>query len=246
MLLITQPRVGTSHNEIIALQTAAREEGWEVYSAPMGWRLPEEMIASGAKGVPYGSQTFCEVIAQQMGWTLKQNSFDWLAKLPQEFLKRRVDFMTLKEATQLHEPKFIKPADDKCFDAKVYQPGEFLPHESIVEDYPCLVSDIVKFDTEYRTFMNGLWVKTWSNYLFHGEINDPRFHHMIDEDCTHPIQVVHDLMMKSSVPCEPCVIDVGFIRGKGMAVIETNQAWASGIYGCDPSQVLSVLEASCV
>lgn len=248
MLLITQPRVGTSHNEIIALQAAAREDGWEVYSAPSGWRLPEDMVASGAKGVPYGSQTFCEVIAQQMGWSLKQNSFDWLAKVPERFLKRRVDFMTLKEAKKLNERKFIKPADDKCFEAAIYEPGDFQPHESIPEDYPVLVSDTVQFDVEYRTFMNGLHVKTWSNYLFYGEINDPRFHHMIDEDYEHPARFVQNLMAEvptESLPTVPCVIDVGLIRGKGMAVIETNQAWASGIYGCDPGQVLKVLEESC-
>jgi hypothetical protein len=248
MLLITQPRVGTAHNEIIALQAAAREDGWEVYSAPMGWRLPEHLTTSGVKGVPYGSQTFCEVIAQQMKWTLKQNSFDWLVKVPVKFLKRRVDFMSIKEATQLHERKFIKPADDKCFDAKVYEPGQFIPHECIPADYPVLVSDVVQFDVEYRIFMDGFKSRAWSNYLFYGEINDPRFHHMIDADQLEPVSFVNKLMISTdpdNLPTEPCVIDVGIIHGKGMAVIETNQAWASGIYGCDPYGVLKVLEASC-
>lgn len=67
MILITQPRVGTAHNEILALQIAAKELGWDVLSAPSGWRLDEDLAKSGIKGVPYGSQTFCEVIAQQMG-----------------------------------------------------------------------------------------------------------------------------------------------------------------------------------
>jgi len=43
----------------------------------------------------------------------------------------------------------------------------------------------------------------------------------------------------------PSVIDVGRIKGKGWAIIETNQAWASGLYGCGPMQVLKVLEQSC-
>ncbi|HNB74240.1 MAG TPA: hypothetical protein PLS70_24185 [Acidobacteriota bacterium] len=42
------------------------------------------------------------------------------------------------------------------------------------------------------------------------------------------------------------VIDVGVISGKGWAVVEANAAFGSGIYGCDPAQVLPVLaEASC-
>jgi hypothetical protein len=42
----------------------------------------------------------------------------------------------------------------------------------------------------------------------------------------------------------PAVIDVGVIPGKGWAVIETNQAWASGLYGCDPLKALKVMEQS--
>lgn len=37
------------------------------------------------------------------------------------------------------------------------------------------------------------------------------------------------------------VIDVGVIAGRGWAVVEQNAAWGSGIYGCDPQQVLEVL-----
>jgi hypothetical protein len=39
------------------------------------------------------------------------------------------------------------------------------------------------------------------------------------------------------------VVDVGFIRDRGWAVIEQNAAWGAGIYECDPLQVLEVLRA---
>lgn len=252
MILITQPRVGTSHNEIIALQMAARELGWEVIPAPMGWRLSEELIKSGAKGVPYGSQLFCEVIAQQMGWELKAQPFEWLAQLPERFLKRQVNFMTLAEAKVLNqsERKFIKPADDKCFDAKVYDIGEFKPSELIANTYPTLVSEVVSWDLEYRCFIGqddqyqDSIIVTWSNYLFHGEINVPKLHRMIPGDLEHILFFMTELLdycdrHKLSVPC---VIDVGVIPGKGWAVIETNPAWASGLYGCDPTDALKVME----
>src|SRR5690349_11764588 len=127
MIFITQPRVGNSHNEIIALQMMAAEIGWDVYPAPSSWRIDEEILAKKPIGIPYGSQLFCEVIAQQMGWTLHANTFDWLTKVPKKYLKRQVDFMTLAEAKELNSTmkKFIKPADDKCFDAKVYEVKEF-------------------------------------------------------------------------------------------------------------------------
>jgi hypothetical protein len=37
------------------------------------------------------------------------------------------------------------------------------------------------------------------------------------------------------------VLDVGIITNRGWAVIEQNAAWGSGIYGCDPVQVLEVI-----
>jgi hypothetical protein len=245
MLLITQPRAGTSHNEIIALQVAARERGWDVLSADTGWRLDATMTRSGIKGVPYGSQTFCEVIAQQMNWKLLANPFDWLAKLPTEYLKRQVDFMTLGAAKKLTETKFIKPADDKVFPAKVYAPGELITHEVIKDDTPTLVSDVVQWDLEYRCFVDGRTVKTWSNYICHEHIADPKYWSMVplNEDI-FPHDFVQALRWNGS-PTSPSVIDVGRIPGKGWAIIETNQAWASGIYGCDPDGVLDVLEVSC-
>jgi hypothetical protein len=245
MLLITQPRVGLSHNEILALQIAAREKGWDVLPAPSSWRLDEDLIKSGVKGVPYGSQTFCEVISQQMGWTLKANQFDWLAKLPQTYLKRKVDFMTLGEAKRLTEIKFIKPADDKVFLAGIYPPGTLVVNVAVPDDTPTLVSEIVEFDLEYRCFVDGDKVTTWSNYICYDNIADPRYWSMVDLSEEHlPNEFVETLMWED-LKTMPSVIDVGRIKGKGLAIIETNQAWASGIYGCDPSGVLEVLEKSC-
>ncbi|HVI39147.1 MAG TPA: ATP-grasp domain-containing protein [Anaerovoracaceae bacterium] len=253
MILITQERVGRAHNEILALQMAARSKGWDVIQAPSGWRLNEELTKSGVKGVPYGSQTFCEVIAQQMGWTLKGNSFDWLAKLPYNALGRKVDFMTLGEAEKLTERKFIKPADDKCFDAKIYMPGEFKPHEIISKDYPVLVSDVVQFDLEYRCFVipksnKSPRIKTWSNYIFYEEIANPKFWNMIPAELGEPGDWLEPYLYDfffDGPETVPSVIDVGRIPGQGWAIIETNQAWASGLYGCDPVRALEVMEAAC-
>ena len=248
MILITQQRVGQAHGEILAMQIAAREMGWEVLTAPSGWRLDESLTQSGIKGVPYGSQTFCEVIAQQMGWTLKQNSFDWLSKIHPAYLKRQVDFMTLGEAKKLKETKFIKPADDKVFTAGVYSPGTLITPEVVPDDTPTLVSEVVEWDLEYRTFVDKR-VRTWSNYIFFDHMADHRFWNMVPlEEDRYPHDFVNDLLHDlefhdmGDLITVPSVIDVGRIKGKGWAIIETNQAWASGLYGCGPMQVLRVLE----
>lgn len=253
MMLITQPRVGTIgtlHSEVLALHFAAKELGWEVYPTETSWRLPDDLIASGKQGIPYGSQTFCEVIAQQMGWTLEQNSFDWLAKIPKEYTKRQIDFMTLGEAKLLKEKKFIKPADDKVFPAKVYDPGELIVSDVVSLDTPTLVSDVVQWDLEYRCFSDGHRVYTWSNYIYHDHVADPKYWNTVDLNEEHfPHEFVN--MMLGDLNCTGpspliktvgCTIDVGRIPGKGLAIIETNPAWAAGIYGCDPLRMLKVIQ----
>jgi hypothetical protein len=40
------------------------------------------------------------------------------------------------------------------------------------------------------------------------------------------------------------VLDAGVIRNMGAAIVEANQAAGSGIYGCDPRDVLAVLRYS--
>ena len=42
------------------------------------------------------------------------------------------------------------------------------------------------------------------------------------------------------------VLDVGRLATGGWAVVEGNPAWASGLCGCDPAAVLSVLAAATV
>lgn len=259
MILIAQPRNGS---EVGALVMAADSLGWETFAAPTGWRLTDEMIASGKQGCPYGSQTFAEVISQQMNWTLRLNSFDWLARLPFECTGRKVEFMTLGEAMELTETKFIKPADDKVFDAKVYAPGELkkktfktpVAHEEIAVmidptlnsiiplDTPTLVSDVVKFVSEYRLFVRDGQVQTCSCYLMGGEINESKNWNRGAEMVGNQLD---SWLALDLIKSEPAVIDIGYLDNGDLAVIESNPAWASGIYGCDLNGVLNVLEVVC-
>ena len=49
------------------------------------------------------------------------------------------------------------------------------------------------------------------------------------------------------LPFPPAVVlDIGLIENRGWAVIEMNPAWGSGIYGCDPKRILSVLQRATV
>jgi hypothetical protein len=261
VILITQPRVGRSHNEILALQIAAETLGWKVIPAESSWRLPEDLIKSGELGVPYGSQLFCEVIAQQMNWELIKLPLNWLSTLPYQCVSRKIEFMTLKEAKQIKERKFIKPADDKCFDAKVYEAGEFIPSKWLEDDEPCLVSDVVQFDLEYRFFLSSKSyppIKTWSAYMQFGNIvENYKFAQMIPamphNICDNPAKWLDNTiysmlsftMDKNQLTQNiPTVIDVGLIPGEGWAIIESNPIWASGLYYCDPISCLEAMKDS--
>jgi hypothetical protein len=68
-------------------------------------------------------------------------------------------------------------------------------------------------------------------------LEEDRYPHDFVNDLLHDMEY-HDMGDLITVPS---VIDVGRIKGKGWAIIETNQAWASGLYGCGPMQVLKVL-----
>lgn len=238
MILITQPRAGSSHNEIIALQMTAREMGWDVFPAPTSWRMTDEFIATKPVGVPYGSQIFCETICQQLDWGLIANPFDWLASVPPAFLKRKVEFMTLVEAKKNTERKFIKPADDKCFDAKVYEIGEFNPPPVLPDEIPVLVSDVVKFTEEYRCVVRDNKVVTHSCYVLGDEICNPKNYHISEA----PAAFLNSLL--EVYKSENAVIDVGIME-QGFAVIETNPIWASGIYGGDSTEILKTMETTC-
>ena len=244
MFLITQARVGYAYSEIMVLQFAAKELGWDVFPAPTSWRMEEDFIKSNPKGVAYGSQTFCEVISQQMGWKLIGNTFDWLAKVPRKYTKRQIDFMPLKEARLYNQKKFIKPADDKVFPAQIYEAATFNPPEIVLEDTPTLISDIVQFTSEFRCFVKDQKVQTYSCYIHNELINheahwrDPKIYDGLEA----PDLFVNRML--EEVHSEPSVIDVGIIPGQGWAIIESNQAWASGIYGCDPIEALKVMEKS--
>ena len=235
--LIAQPRNGS---EDLALVSVARELNWDIELAPSGWRLDENHVIK--PGIPYGSQIFCEVISQQMNWNLILNSFDWLSTLPFEVLGRKIEFMTLKDALKINVPKFIKPADDKVFPCKVYQTGQEINlYEGLSLETPTLVSDPVNFVSEYRCFVKDQRILTASCYKLGDEINNPN---NWEVNLPEVLSTLSKWLKEGLIISKPAVIDVGYLDNGQLVVIESNPAWASGIYGCDLWGVLEVLQES--
>lgn len=213
---------------------AATARGWKVMRA-MGWRVePLE-----GEVVVYGEPMFARAVAEQLGLNLSEPALDWLTTLPVELVHRKITFGTVATALQGAFPRFIKPADDKAFVARVYATSDDLAEQGADPDVPTLTSDPVRFDSEFRGFAIGTEVVTMSLYSRYGDLI---------EDADAPelptAKAFAESVLREHLPCGASVVDVGQLAGGEWAVVEANPCWGSGIYACDSDRVLDVLVTS--
>jgi hypothetical protein len=156
---------------------------------------------------------------------------------------------TLGEARKVSTPSFIKPADEKCFEARVYSSGVELPVPGpLPEDLPVLIQEVVAWSSEFRCFILDRKVVTSSAYWRDGQPakSDDGSWSSTDAELDNANRFCEAVLQDQSVAIPSAVaMDVGMIRNRGWAVIESNAAFGSGIYGCDPVAVLQVLRRAC-
>jgi hypothetical protein len=221
-----------------ALWRAAGQLGWNVERLT-SWRVPTEL-----KGVPepilYLEGLMGPTLAAEFGLRLIEPPFDWLPRLPEEYRKRSVRLSTLGEARSLLKPAFLKPPNDKSFPAAVYR-GANLPTD-FAEDMPVLVAEIVAWEKEFRCFVLDRQLRAFSIYLRNGELQRQNDFAHTHEEGAEMREYVQTILADSRIDLpRSAVLDVGVIRGRGWAVVEQNAAWGSGLYGCNPIEVLEVL-----
>jgi hypothetical protein len=154
--------------------------------------------------------------------------------------------MTLGEAKSLTLPAFVKPPNDKSFEAKVYAIGAELP-DAFDDSMTVLVAEPVEWETEFRCFALDGTVSTLSPYLRSGQHAKRDGYSATDAELNEARQFAEAVLGEpSNTTPRAVVIDVGRISGKGWAVVEANGAWGSGIYGCDPELVLDVIRHATV
>ena len=220
------------------LWRAAGRLGWNVERLT-SWRVPEHLKELD-EPVLYVEALFGPTIGEQLGLVLGNPPEDWLVNLPAEFRKRSITLTTLAEARKGVEAAFIKPPNDKSFPAQVYKPAE-LPTD-YDESMTVLISEIVQWELEYRCFILDRELRTLSIYARFGELQRDADYESTTEEITQAKNFVEEVLrdIRVEIP-KATVIDVGYITGKGWAVIEQNAAWGAGIYGCDPEQCLAVI-----
>jgi hypothetical protein len=242
--LILPPRYTDDAN---LLWRTAIATGWTVERLN-NWRVPDYLV--GHEISLYGEPLFAAAVADRLGIALLEPAWTWTADLPESFRKRRVEAMLLSRSRQKSFPAFVKPTSEKCFVARVYESAEELPDANTLEDSTrVLVAEPVSWAVEFRCFVLDRQVLTYTPYLRMGQLAEaadgswPATESELGEALEFASQVIEDqtVLLPASF-----VLDVGIISGRGWAVVEANSAWGSGIYGCDPSEVLKVIQRSCV
>jgi ATP-grasp domain, R2K clade family 2 len=222
-----------------ALWKAAVSLGWQVDRLAT-WRIPEH-LKSLTEPVFYGEALFGPTLAEQLGLNLLNPPEDWLVRLPFEFKRRTITLSTMGEAKMSVIAAFVKPPNDKSFPADIYRGAE-LPTE-YPDEMPVLVSEVVRWEKEFRCFILNRSLRTYSLYARFGVIQrETEFASTHDED--QQMEDFLSLLLADSRVDLPAatVIDVGIIEGIGWACVEQNAAWGAGIYGCNPTAVLEVLQ----
>jgi len=214
---------------------------WDVVRVH-GWKVPPLSTRDIAV---YGEPLFTRHVAQTLGLRLVEPPLDWLPKLPAKWRGRDVRLTTLAEARKITTRAFVKPADEKCFDARVYWSGAELPHLGVLPgDMPVLVQAIVEWKLEFRCFVLDQKVLTLSPYWRDGQSAKTGDGTWIatSEEVEAAKRFCESVLVDNSVEIpDAIVVDVGIMADFGWAVIESNAAFSSGIYGCDAEQVLAVL-----
>jgi len=248
MILFISPKYGT-RSDSVKLIEAARKRNIRTETLLNNWRGVNKAIYSDDEDTAlYGEHPFCEFIAQEMQWNLYQNSLDWITKLPLTFIKRPIKYWTLEEVIEAENSgrcilgkRVLEPADEPCFMKGIHQTG----FPKVPLDTPILVSLDQEWIAKFRFVVVNKKIVTSCCYQIHNVVNTPTIWGTNCEfDGMTPDRFMHTLL--DTVNTAPgCVIDVGYLKNAGWAVLGTKPVWASELYGCDPKFFLDALFASC-
>jgi hypothetical protein len=177
----------------------------------------------------YANDTFALVLAQKFNLSLVSPEDALLTKLPWSNLKREITIQHLGESSGWTYPSFIKPVVPKQFRASVNESGAALAAECAGLEPPTLVylSEVVVFASEVRGFILAGTVQDAA--VYEGSSSLEAAKSFLDVVARH-----------ESLPLT-CVVDVGYIEGRGWTVIEANAAWGAGLNGCAADKVLGCI-----
>jgi hypothetical protein len=180
----------------------------------------------------YGNDTFCLVLQQKLGLELCSPPDELIFTVPKQFLRRSVSQKKLGELTEQDFPAFFKPVTPKLFRAHIYENFGELSAEckGLSGQTAVMVSEPVTFTAEARCFVLNRTVLDCS--IYDGEA-----------DVAAAAAAVKELIGGIVAP-SALVVDVGFIKDQGWALVEFNAAWGAGLNGCRADRVLPCIAAA--
>jgi hypothetical protein len=230
--------------DIRILRKTALNLGWEIQRI-FNYSYEDD----GAKPILYGSSLLAPIIEKACNVKFVYPDFDWLTTLPEKYTKRKIKYYTRENIQWPEEKAFIKCCDIKWFKAGVYEPIEMKELFDLVDESGVLISEPVKFNLEFRAFILNNKITTISPYMQDEipltEEEDDWFAFSTEE--AEVVLFLNEMLDDENVKTpSSLVIDIGYIENKGWAVIEANESWYSGIYACEPVQVLKTIEGAVV
>lgn len=243
-LVILGPR---ATDDSITIWRTCLAQGWPVHRL-QGWRVPDSLLAEFGDVVIYGEPLMAEAVADQMGLVLLEPAIDWLTKVPFEHVSREIQIMTLGEARELASRAFVKPADGKIFEPKVYESGKELPSdESVDQDIPVLRSGALDFRLEVRCFVCQRQIVSISPYWREGALakSEGGEWPFLGYEEKEVRDFAERVLADARIDFPPgCTLDVGKTSDGCWAVIESNPSWGAGLYGCNPLAVMQAIRVA--
>jgi hypothetical protein len=234
------------------LVRAASSQGWHVL-----WLHRSQATApplDPSRRIAFYGDTFVgRDLARSESLALIEPTLDILVHLSEVYTKRQIRFGTLADLMETTTSVFAKSADTcyRLMSSGICKDGKpnLLPDKLADPASPVLMAEPVHWLAEYRVIVLERQILTHSLYMRSGK----RFWQgeqsaaLPSGEEAEVLDHCRRLLEDPSVALPPaCALDVGFIEGRGWAIVEFNPIWCSRLFGCNRGKVLPALERACV
>lgn len=217
---------------------AAIRNNWSTCRADMSGRVDLPKVSEKIRY--YGDILHGRIISEKT--SIKFHPIDLNVLAQTNLTKRKIEIIKAENLNVIDKDTFIKPAQEKWFTAKVYHPNEW-PNR--LQGGATLGSDLI-YVQEPIDMINEVRC-----FCLDGKILTASYYRIGHEYCPVGIDDVDrpqilDEMVGELAPLYPrgVVLDFAYTSKKEWCFIEPNEAWASGLYGCNPEKCIDVIEAS--
>lgn len=180
---------------------------------------------------------------------------EWFVALDPEVTGRRWELLAVRDALDVLDagPAFVKLPDAKvrAFPAQVHARPDTLREAAATLRDPervrlLVTTELFAIESEYRVFTRAGAALAVSPYLVEGEPWTPLLHTHRASFHGDALAFVADVLSALGPDEVPpaAAIDVARLADGHLVVLEANQAWAAGLYGCDADEVLTAILAA--